>query len=125
MTNKPTEFQDDDWRVRCACNNRDLESLATLLHQFLARLSTPLFRDGDRVRWIPLSEDGKTDTGMIIGRFLAYAHHRKDWQWKYLLWLQPPCGTVVADTAWESDLELLKRTNDESTPSEPTRATVD
>jgi hypothetical protein len=114
-----TDYPDQDWQVRSACTDRKLERLATLLLQFLTRLSTPQFQDGDRVRWIPLSEDAKPDTGIIIGRFLAYAHHCKDWQWKYLIWLQPPCNSAITDTAWEGDLELLeRRTNDKSTFAE-------
>jgi len=114
-----TDHSDQDWQVRCAYADRHLESLAVLLLQFLTRLSTPQFQDGDRVRWIPLSEDAKTNTGIIIGRFLAYAHHYKDWRWKYLIWLQPPCNLAITDTAWEGDLELLeRRTNDKSTFAE-------
>jgi hypothetical protein len=126
MTHDFTDHPDQDWQVRCACNDHKLESLAVLLLQFLTRLSPPQFRDGDRVQWIPLPDDAKTDTGIIIGQFLAYAHYCKDWQWKYLIWLQPPCGSVVADTAWEGDLELLeRRVNNESTPAEHTGTTID
>ena len=64
-----TDHPDQDWQVRSACTDRKLERLAVLLLQFLTRLSTPQFQDGDRVRWIPLSEDAKTDTGIIIGLF--------------------------------------------------------
>ena len=114
-----TDHPDQDWQVRSDCNDRKLERLAVMLVQFLTRLSTPQFQDGDRVRWIPLSEDAKTNTGIIIGRFLAYAHHCKDWRWKYLIWLQPPCNLAMTDTAWESDLELLeRRTNNKSTFAE-------
>jgi hypothetical protein len=126
MTHDFTSSQNEDWQVRCAGTDRKLEHLAILLLQFLTRLSTPQFQDGDRVRWIPLSDDAKTDIGIITGRFLAYAHHCKDWRWKYLIWLQPFCNSAVTDTAWESDLELLKRrVNNESTPFEHTRTATD
>jgi hypothetical protein len=126
MTHDFTPSQNEDLQIRCAGNDRKLERLSVLLLQFLTRLSTPQFQDGDRVGWIPLSDDVKTDTGIIIGRFLAYAYHCKDWQWKYLIWLQPSCDSVVADTAWESDLELLERkVNNESTPAEHTGTAID
>jgi hypothetical protein len=121
-----TDHPDQDWKVRSACTDRKLERLATLLFQFLTRLSTPQFQDGDRVRWIPLSEDDKPDTGIIIGRFLAYAHHCKDWRWKYLIWLQTSCNSALMDTAWENDLELLeRRINDKPTFAEYTGTATD
>ncbi len=62
---------------------------------------------GDRVCWIPISEE--TDVGMIIGRFLAPAPHQGGkWTWQYLIKLEknsPSSRWVVADIAFEEDLE--------------------
>lgn len=75
-----------------------------------------LFQEGEVVQWIPVANHASTDTGMIIGRFLAYAYHHRDWRWKYLVWLSQPQGSVRADTAWEDDLIAIGgRNRDEST----------
>jgi DUF971 family protein len=46
-------------------------------------------------------------TGIVIGRYFAYAHHRGTWTWKYLVWLRESTGQVLADCAWEDDLEAM------------------
>lgn len=61
----------------------------------------PVLLYGDRVRW---TADVMT-TGTVIGRYFAYAHHRGCWAWNYLVWLNDPTGQVLADSAWEDDLE--------------------
>ena len=72
---------------------------------------TPCFLLGDRVRWKPLLEEtSEADTGVIIGRFYAFAHHQKQWAWKYLIFLDLASYSYsfcTADTAWEEDLEPL------------------
>jgi hypothetical protein len=62
-----------------------------------------VFLYGDRVRW---TADAMT-TGTVIGRNFVYAHHRGCWAWNYLVWLNEPTGQVLADNAWEDDLEAL------------------
>ncbi|MEA5453060.1 hypothetical protein VB780_31100 [Leptolyngbya sp. CCNP1308] len=63
----------------------------------------PVFLYGDPVRW---TADTLT-TGTVIGRYFAYAHHRGCWAWNYLVWLNDPSGQVLADSAWEDDLEAM------------------
>ncbi len=67
----------------------------------------PNYEVGDRVCWIPISEE--TDVGMIIGRFLTPAPHQGGkWTWQYLIKLEknsPSSRWVVADIAFEEDLE--------------------
>lgn len=70
---------------------------------------TPHFLYGDKLRWTPLN--GNTDWGTVIGRFYSFAPHLCDWAWCYLIWLHknsPSSGWVVADTAWEEDLEPVE-----------------
>jgi hypothetical protein len=70
----------------------------------------PKFLYGDRVQWKPLSNLDQIDIGIIIGRFYAFAHHRHQWAWKYLIFLDPDSYSrsfCTADTAWEEDLEPL------------------
>jgi hypothetical protein len=69
--------------------------------------SAPRFLDGDSVRWLLLPDHAQTDSGIVIGRFFAFAPHRGQWEWKYLVWLKD-AFPVLADTAWEEDLELLR-----------------
>jgi hypothetical protein len=69
----------------------------------------PRFLYGDRLRWI--SNGQATDWGIAIGRFYSFAPHCCRWAWCYLIWLDPDSPSsawVTADTAWESDLELLE-----------------
>lgn len=69
--------------------------------------ATPCYKDGSSLRWIP--SKGGVDWGIAIGRFLAYAPHLCRWSWKYIILLDshsPSAAWVIADTAWEEDLEL-------------------
>jgi hypothetical protein len=69
-------------------------------------VGTPRYEDGDKLRWI--SDDDKTDWGVAIGRFYSFAPHHCAWTWCYLIWLDknsPSATRVVADIAWENDLE--------------------
>jgi hypothetical protein len=71
-------------------------------------VATPRYPDGSCLRWIP--SDGGVDWGMAIGRFYAYAPHLYRWSWKYIILLDsdaPSAAWIVADTAWEDDLEPL------------------
>jgi hypothetical protein len=73
-------------------------------------IDSPRFRDGDKLRWI--AEDNKTDCGIVLGRFYNYAPHRRCWMWCYLIWLDknsPSAAWIVADLAWEEDLEDLEQ----------------
>jgi hypothetical protein len=63
----------------------------------------PVFLYGDGVRWTT----DTTTTGTVIGRYFAYAHHRGTWTWKYLVWLRESTGQMLADCAWEDDLEAM------------------
>jgi hypothetical protein len=63
----------------------------------------PVFLYGDR----RLLDDRYPTTGIVIGRYFAYAHHRGTWTWKYLVWLREFTGQVLADCAWEDDLEAM------------------
>lgn len=68
----------------------------------------PLYQGGDRVRWQSPYSD--YDWGVVIGSFYAYARHNCQWGIYYLVWLDvqsPSADWVVADTAWEEDLELI------------------
>lgn len=65
---------------------------------------TPLYQEGDRVRWRPV--DHTTDWGMVMGRF--YAQHQGQWAICYFIWLDldsPSAAWTITDTAWEDDLE--------------------
>jgi hypothetical protein len=71
---------------------------------------TPKFLYGDRLRWKPLSDTDETDRGIVIGRFYAFAPHRCQWAWKYLIFLAPESPSAqfcVADNCWEEHLEPL------------------
>lgn len=70
----------------------------------------PKFLYGDRLRWKALSDTDETDRGIVIGRFYAFAPHRRQWGWKYLIFLDsesPSAQFCVADTCWEEHLEPL------------------
>ena len=91
-----------------------LDAPPALIHlppNFPDDTETPRLLYGDRVRWKPLFEEtSDADTGVIIGRFYAFAHHQKQWAWKYLIFLEPGSYSYcfcTADTAWEEDLESL------------------
>jgi len=69
-------------------------------------VQTPRYLYGDKLRWI--SDDDKADWGIAIGRFYSLAPHQCAWTWCYLIWLDknsPSATRVVADIAWEHDLE--------------------
>lgn len=69
-------------------------------------VESPCFLLGDRLRWISNKET--TDWGIAIGRFYSFAPHCEQWQWCYLIWLDPDSPSsawVRADIAWEEDLE--------------------
>jgi hypothetical protein len=72
--------------------------------------ATPCYKDGSSLRWIP--SKGGVDWGIAIGRFYAYAPHLCRWSWKYIILLDshsPSTAWVMADTAWEEDVELLEQ----------------
>jgi hypothetical protein len=67
----------------------------------------PCYSDGEILRWI--QEKGGVDWGIAIGHFYAYAPHLCRWSWKYIILLDsqsPSAAWVIADTAWEEDLQL-------------------
>ena len=69
-------------------------------------VGTPRYLYGDKLRWI--CDDDKTDWGITIGRFYSFAPHHWAWTWCYLIWLDknsPSASRIVADIAWEHDLE--------------------
>ncbi|HEY9299085.1 MAG TPA: hypothetical protein VIQ31_22560 [Phormidium sp.] len=68
-------------------------------------VKTPDYSEGKTVRWFSASE--KSDWGIILGRFYAYAPHLCRWSWKYVVLLDknsPSSEWCVADVAWENDL---------------------
>jgi hypothetical protein len=73
---------------------------------FPDKVKAPHFVYGDKLRWrFPGSN---TEWGIVIGRFYNFASHRCCWMWCYLIWLSkdsPSAAWIVADTAWEDDLE--------------------
>jgi len=69
-------------------------------------VETPRYFYGDKLRWI--CDDDQTDWGIAIGRFYSFAPHHCAWTWCYLIWLDklsPSANRIVADIAWEDDLE--------------------
>jgi hypothetical protein len=87
-----------------------------LPEDFPDNAAIPRFIYGDRLKWRPLSEEDETDTGIVIGRFYAYAANRHQWTWKYLIWLDPESYSTqfcIADTAWEHHLEPVTVTQSE------------
>ena len=73
------------------------------------KVGSPRYLYGDKLRWI--CEDDKTDWGVVIGRFYSFAPHHCAWTWCYLIWLDklsPSANRVVADIAWEDDLEPVE-----------------
>ncbi len=81
----------------------------TLAEVFPYNYASGCFAIGDRVEWKPLPDP--SDWGTVIGRFWAYAPHRRCWGWKYVIWLDqgsPSSAWIVADTAWEQDLQPEK-----------------
>ncbi|HEY9637249.1 MAG TPA: hypothetical protein V6D14_27865 [Coleofasciculaceae cyanobacterium] len=88
--------------------NREIHSSPTGLPAHFPDVAQPAFKEGELLRWITGSE--QTDWGIVIGRFYNYAPHRRCWMWCYLIWLDkqsPSAAWIVADTAWQDDLEPL------------------
>lgn len=72
--------------------------------------ATPCYKEGDNLRWIP--SKGGVDWGIAIGRLYAYAPHLYRWSWKYIILLDshsPSAAWVMADSAWEEDVEPLSQ----------------
>jgi hypothetical protein len=86
---------------------KPLQHPLVLPESFPHQASTPQFLDGDSVHWLPLPNCSETDGGIVIGRFFAFASHRRQWEWKYVVWLKDT-SLVLTDTAWEEDLESLR-----------------
>jgi hypothetical protein len=60
----------------------ELKALSTpiaLPAGFPQQTTAPLFWCGDHIRWIPQPDETETNTGIVIGRFYAYAQHRAQW----------------------------------------------
>lgn len=71
-------------------------------------IAPPKFQLGDRVQWQPKPT---RDFGIITGIQYAPAPHLQTWAWQYVIWLDadsPSRTWVIADTAWESDLEAIE-----------------
>jgi hypothetical protein len=71
-------------------------------------VETPRYLYGDKLRWI--CDDDNTEWGVAIGRFYSFAPHYCAWTWCYLIWLDknsPSATRIVADIAWENDLEAV------------------
>ena len=88
----------------------ELPRSVSLPADFPDGIAMPKFTYGDRLRWKPLSDTDETDRGIVIGRFYAFAPHRYQWAWKYLIFLAPESPSAqfcVADTCWEEHLEPL------------------
>jgi hypothetical protein len=86
------------------------ESPSLALPANFPNVGTPHYMYGDKLRWI--CEDDKTDWGIAIGRFYSFAPHRGAWTWCYLIWLDqlsPSANRVVADIAWEDELEPVEQ----------------
>jgi hypothetical protein len=72
-----------------------------------AEALTPRFLEGTRVRWIHENREW----GVVLGRFYAFAPHLCAWTWRYVVLLDsdsPSADWIVADTAWEDDLEPME-----------------
>ena len=69
------------------------------------------FLIGDRVRWKFLDDTPDTDWGCVVGKYYAFASHKFDWRWRYIIWLDddsPSKEWLVLELAWEDDLEPLE-----------------
>jgi hypothetical protein len=72
-------------------------------------VQTPRYLYGDKLRWI--AEGDITDWGVVIGRFYSFTPYHCAWTWCYLIWLDklsPSAAWIVADIAWENDLERVE-----------------
>ncbi|MEW6499003.1 MAG: hypothetical protein AB1589_41915 [Cyanobacteriota bacterium] len=89
---------------------------AELPADFPAATPSPRFIYGDRLRLCPVSINGEsetdTDRGRCIGHYLAFAPHRCEWMWKYVIWLDKTslsASWCVATTAWEDELDPVNQ----------------
>ena len=87
---------------------KPLQNPIALPASFPQQASAPLFLYGDLVRWLPLDATDETVAGTVIGCFFAYAKHRGQWAWKYLIWLKDAPDPGIVDTAWEEDIEFVE-----------------
>jgi hypothetical protein len=88
---------------------REVAQASLLLPANFPNVILPRYKEGQSLGWI--SDHQPTDWGIVIGRFYNYAPHLKEWSWCYLIWLDknsPSAVWIMADTAWENDLELIK-----------------
>lgn len=66
----------------------------------------PNYSIGSKVRLTPI--DGATEWGTLIGNYLAYAPRVREWQWKYILFLDkdsPSADWVKTTNAWQDEIE--------------------
>ena len=92
--------------------NRETSQRSVELPSNFPDVQTPRYLEGEKLRWI--TQDENADWGVVLGRFYNYAPHRRRWTWCYLIWLDknsPSASWILADTAWEEDLELLQIEN--------------
>ena len=88
---------------------REITQPSLLLPANFPNVILPRYKEGQSLGWI--SDHQPTDWGIVIGRFYNYAPHLREWSWCYLIWLDknsPSAVWIMADTAWENDLELIK-----------------
>lgn len=86
-----------------------LEVLSCDLPPNFADALPPRYVEGTRVRWVSVDEN--REWGVILGRFYAFALHLCAWSWRYVVWIEsdsPSAEWIVADTAWENDLEPME-----------------
>lgn len=88
---------------------RELPRVRLELPTHFPNVPPPHLEDGTLVRWA-FPDSNHADYGVVLGRFYNYAPHHQAWMWCYLIWLDkqsPSAAWIVADTAWEDDLEPL------------------
>lgn len=71
--------------------------------------TTPRFKIGDFLRYIPENDFSPLDKGKTIGFYYCYAVHRGTWMWRYVLWLDedsPSRDWLKATGVWEDDVEV-------------------
>ncbi len=86
--------------------SQEIQLPKTGLPSNFPNVETPHYSEGKNVRWKSNIEN--PDWGIVLGRFYAYASHLCGWAWKYVVLLDknsPSSAWVVADVAWEDDLE--------------------
>jgi hypothetical protein len=77
-----------------------------LPENFPSGIAPPKFQIGDRVRWHPIPDE---EFGVVTGFEYAPAEHLQHWYWQYVVRLDPASPSssrIVAETAWENDIEL-------------------